>query len=63
MDKTEVPSEEPQDRQTKMTDFYIGLVLAMCSSLFIGTSFILKKKGLLKLSVRAGELVQFNFTL
>ncbi|CAI5793621.1 magnesium transporter NIPA2-like [Podarcis lilfordi] len=39
-------------------DFYIGLGLALSSSLFIGGSFILKKKGLLKLSsrgaVRAG---------
>lgn len=55
MDVTEVLSEEHQDRQTEMTDFYIGLALAMSSSLFIGTSFILKKKGLLKLSVRAGN--------
>ncbi|XP_077165361.1 magnesium transporter NIPA2-like [Paroedura picta] len=40
------------------SDFYIGLGLALSSSLFIGGSFILKKKGLLKLSgrgcVRAG---------
>ena len=34
--------------------FYIGLLLAVFSSLFIGTSFIFKKKGLLNLSVRAG---------
>ncbi|XP_078534349.1 LOW QUALITY PROTEIN: magnesium transporter NIPA3 [Lissotriton helveticus] len=38
---------------------YIGLALAMSSSLFIGSSFILKKKGLLKLSekgaTRAGQ--------
>jgi hypothetical protein len=32
-------------------DFYIGLSLALLSSFFIGSSFILKKKGLLKLSV------------
>ena len=31
-------------------DFYIGLSLALLSSFFIGSSFILKKKGLLKLS-------------
>ena len=41
------------------TDFVIGLVLAISSSLFIGTSFILKKKGLLRVSRmssnRAGE--------
>jgi len=30
-------------------DFYIGLTLALASSFFIGASFILKKKGLLKL--------------
>ncbi|XP_039186593.1 magnesium transporter NIPA2-like [Crotalus tigris] len=39
-------------------EFYIGLALAITSSLFIGSSFILKKKGLLRLSsrgaVRAG---------
>ncbi|XP_019725464.1 magnesium transporter NIPA2 isoform X2 [Hippocampus comes] len=40
-------------------DFYIGLSLAVSSSLFIGASFILKKKGLLRLaskgSMRAGQ--------
>ncbi|XP_062998040.1 magnesium transporter NIPA2-like [Elgaria multicarinata webbii] len=40
------------------SDFYIGLSLALSSSLFIGGSFIIKKKGLLRLhgrgSVRAG---------
>uniref|UniRef100_A0A1I8IQF5 Magnesium transporter NIPA2 n=1 Tax=Macrostomum lignano TaxID=282301 RepID=A0A1I8IQF5_9PLAT len=39
-------------------DFYIGLFLAMSSSLYIGTSFILKKKALIRLSnrgIRAGE--------
>lgn len=39
-------------------DFYIGLGLAISSSAFIGGSFILKKKGLLRLarkgSMRAG---------
>jgi len=39
--------------------FFIGIVLALLSSLFIGSSFILKKRGLLKLinyngSIRAG---------
>ena len=37
-------------------DFYIGLILAASSSLFIGSSFIVKKKGLLKLQLRAGKL-------
>ncbi|XP_007889294.1 magnesium transporter NIPA2 [Callorhinchus milii] len=40
-------------------DFYVGLVLAISSSIFIGGSFILKKKGLLRLakkgSMRAGQ--------
>uniref|UniRef100_A0A3B3DIL2 Zgc:101583 n=1 Tax=Oryzias melastigma TaxID=30732 RepID=A0A3B3DIL2_ORYME len=40
-------------------DFYIGLSLAVSSSAFIGGSFILKKKGLLRLaskgSMRAGQ--------
>lgn len=36
-------------------DFYIGLILAISSSIFIGSSFIVKKKGLMKLSVRAGS--------
>lgn len=41
-------------------DFYTGLGLAISSSLFIGTSFIVKKKGLLRVAkrsgVRAGEI-------
>jgi drug/metabolite transporter (DMT)-like permease len=41
--------------QRSMTDFYIGLSLAMSSSVFIGVSFILTKKGLLRLSIRAGH--------
>lgn len=40
-------------------EFYIGLSLAVSSSVFIGASFILKKKGLLRLankgSTRAGQ--------
>ena len=36
-------------------DFYIGLTLAASSSIFIGSSFIVKKKGLLKLQLRAGK--------
>ena len=31
-------------------DFYVGLALAVSSSVFIGTSFIVKKKGLLRIS-------------
>ncbi|OCT99479.1 magnesium transporter NIPA3 [Xenopus laevis] len=40
-------------------NLYIGLILAISSSLFIGSSFIMKKKGLLRLadkgSTRAGQ--------
>lgn len=40
-------------------DFYIGLTLAVSSSVFIGTSFIVKKKGLLRVArtstTRAGS--------
>ncbi|XP_071847856.1 magnesium transporter NIPA2-like [Apostichopus japonicus] len=39
-------------------DFYIGLSLAVSSSVFIGTSFIVKKKALIKISAyatRAGD--------
>lgn len=35
-------------------DFYTGLGLAISSSLFIGTSFIVKKKGLLRVADRSG---------
>jgi drug/metabolite transporter (DMT)-like permease len=38
-----------QHNHTITKEFYIGLCLALTSSLFIGSSFILKKKGLLKL--------------
>lgn len=33
-----------------LVDFYIGLGLAVSSSIFIGTSFIIKKKALIKLA-------------
>ncbi|KAJ8266516.1 hypothetical protein GJAV_G00131340 [Gymnothorax javanicus] len=46
------------DAATRL-DFYIGLSLAVSSSIFIGSSFILKKKGLLRLAkngcTRAGQ--------
>ena len=42
--------------ERSMRDFYIGLILAVTSSIFIGSSFILKKKGLLRLNVRAGKV-------
>uniref|UniRef100_A0A8C9Z1P0 Zgc:101583 n=1 Tax=Sander lucioperca TaxID=283035 RepID=A0A8C9Z1P0_SANLU len=47
------------DMEVNRLDFYIGLSLAVSSSAFIGSSFILKKKGLLRLaskgSMRAGQ--------
>ncbi|XP_067853755.1 magnesium transporter NIPA2-like [Heptranchias perlo] len=70
---TEIKAVHPHGTHEKLngTDFetiawpgmqynlYIGLALAVTSSLFIGCSFILKKKGLLRLSekgiTRAGE--------
>ncbi len=46
-------------QQLKDSDFYLGLGLALSSGLFIGSSFIVKKKGLLRVSrsseSRAGE--------
>lgn len=33
-------------------NFYVGLGLAISSSIFIGASFVIKKKGLLKLGVQ-----------
>lgn len=44
---TAAPGSVPQP--VLYMDFWIGLSLALASSLFIGSSFILKKKGLLKL--------------
>ena len=42
-------SETTKHAHKLTKDFYIGLFLALSSSFFIGASFILKKKGLLKL--------------
>ena len=33
----------------------VGIILAVCSGLFIGTSFVLKKLGLLKANVKYNE--------
>ncbi|CAD6185626.1 unnamed protein product [Caenorhabditis auriculariae] len=49
-------SADTLDRHFASTDFYIGLGLAVSSSLFIGSSFIIKKKALLKLA--GGDLSQ-----
>lgn len=39
-----------QTKESQLSDFYIGLGLAISSSLFIGSSFIIKKKALIKLA-------------
>lgn len=44
----------PPHRDKPDKDFYIGLTLAITSCLFIGSSFIVKKKGLRRLLHRAG---------
>ncbi|CAH1776456.1 unnamed protein product [Owenia fusiformis] len=49
--ETNIMEENPHAKR----DFYIGLTLAMSSSIFIGTSFILKKKGLLKLAAQSSQ--------
>ena len=59
-----MPAEPGSAAVQISNEFFIGIGLALSSSLFIGSSFILKKKGLLKLtgyngSLRAGA----NFTL
>ena len=40
------------DRSESYWQFYVGLSLAISSSIFIGGSFILKKKGLLRLAAK-----------
>ena len=45
----------PLDEKVSQRDFFIGLSLAVSSSIFIGTSFILKKKGLLRLEARVNK--------
>lgn len=38
---------------------YIGLILALCSSLLIGTSFVITKKGLQKSKTANGQCFHF----
>lgn len=49
----------PDAKRYEVTDFYIGLGLAVSSSLFIGASFIIKKISLNRLNhgggLRAGQ--------
>ncbi|XP_021369075.1 magnesium transporter NIPA2-like isoform X3 [Mizuhopecten yessoensis] len=63
-DNTTRPMGDPcaavsTEKSMEGTEFYIGLSLAISSSLFIGSSFIFKKLGLLKLAktqgTRAGQ--------
>uniref|UniRef100_UPI00398F3845 magnesium transporter NIPA2 n=1 Tax=Pristiophorus japonicus TaxID=55135 RepID=UPI00398F3845 len=53
------PSPTAMDSAASRFNFYLGLILAISSSIFIGGSFILKKKGLLRLAskgvMRAGQ--------
>ncbi|KAI6214315.1 Spichthyin [Aphelenchoides besseyi] len=42
------------DSRVNLVDFYIGLGLAVSSSVFIGSSFIIKKKALIKLASTYG---------
>lgn len=49
-------STNSADASTKPSSYkIIGIILAVCSGLFIGTSFVLKKVGLLKANVKYNE--------
>lgn len=54
-------------KEADNSGFYTGLGLAISSSVFIGTSFIIKKKGLLKVTkssgTRAGKVKSLNCML
>jgi hypothetical protein len=56
---TEMSLVNPNEQR----DFYIGLFLAISSTIFIGTSFILKKKGLLKLARTANARAGMSYTI
>ncbi|CAF0729014.1 unnamed protein product [Adineta steineri] len=45
----------------KSNEFFIGISLVLLSSLFIGSSFVLKKKGLLQLSGGFGYLYEIQW--
>jgi hypothetical protein len=63
---TEEDGADVTQRLEGLLEFWIGVGLAIASSLFIGTSFIIKKKALIRLSkggLRAnqgGTLMGFN---
>lgn len=46
---------------TSQQDFLIGLSLAISSSIFIGVSFIFKKKGLLRLEAKVFKHTSNNY--
>ena len=48
------------DPTSEETEKYVGLILAISSSLLIGTSFILTKKGLMDASRGNGMLAWLN---
>ncbi|XP_014780842.1 magnesium transporter NIPA2 isoform X1 [Octopus bimaculoides] len=54
---TQIGHSVVEGNDANLRDFYIGLTLAISSSLFIGSSFIFKKLGLLRLAThaRAGQ--------
>ena len=57
------PGDHIITETAKGKNFFVGLSLAVSSSLFIGISFILTKIGLAKLSQRAGKCFFFFFPL
>ncbi|XP_050425513.1 magnesium transporter NIPA2 [Adelges cooleyi] len=50
-----MPDKDQGNVNYSMTDYYIGLGLALSSSGFIGASFIIKKKALIHLSLGSGR--------
>ena len=52
---TQVVTVVVEASNKKDKDFWIGFGLAMSSSIFIGTSFIVKKKGLLRVSRNSNQ--------
>ena len=57
-ERTNDTTMSPDTDEVASKDFYIGLALAISSSIFIGSSFIIKKKALIKISTystRAGK--------
>ena len=64
---TAIDPQQNSNESRNVNQFVTGVCLALASSLFIGTSFILKKKGLLKLTgyngaIRAGFYLFIDFS-